>query len=150
MQQQGCSDEEVNAAKAEIADLLAYQQEQIDACYSQSSRWASPSSTLAQVVYSSVPGWCAYSQYCVPDWYYDNGCYVGRLQPPATAAITPCPVYNAWHDNGSHFNYGITTGSPSSTEASTRRIAKRTGIITTTGTAVCRMTASHVRLQPLP
>jgi hypothetical protein len=104
MQQQGCSDEEVNTAKAEIADLLTYQQQQIDACYSQLQPMGVPIQYAAQVVYSSVPGWCAYSQCCVPDWYYDNGCYLGCAFNRGYCGDYAEPVFNAWHDNGSYFN----------------------------------------------
>jgi hypothetical protein len=109
MQQQGCSDEEVNAAKAEIADLLTYQQEQIDACYSQLQPMGIPIQYAAQVVYSSVPGWCAYSRCCVPDWYYDNGGYVGCAFNRDYCGNYAEPAYNAWHDNGSYFNSAYNT-----------------------------------------
>ena len=77
MQQQGYADEQVNEAKAQIADLLTAMNDQIVACYDQFVPMPQPVQYLAQICYASVPGWCCDARCCVPEWYYDNGCFVG-------------------------------------------------------------------------
>ena len=104
MQQQGYSDDEVNARKAETADILAYQQDQIDACYGQIATLGIPIQYVGQVVYSSVPGWCADSQCCVPDWYYDGGYYVGCAFNRDYCGDFGQHVCGAYYDRGSHFS----------------------------------------------
>ena len=103
LQQQGYADEQVNEAKAEIADLLTEMQNQGDACYSQIRRLGEPVQYLAQICYASVPGWCCHARCYVPEWYYDNGCYVGPCYNAAYAGTWGVPVCNAYYDHGSRF-----------------------------------------------
>ena len=105
MQQQGYADEQVNEAKTQIADLLTELNDQTVACYSEFVPMPQPVQYLAQICYASVPGWCCHARCFVPDWYYDNGCYVGPCFNAAYAGIWGVPVCNAYNDHGSHF-YG--------------------------------------------
>lgn len=61
--------------------------------------------TLCQFAYASVPGWCAYNQYAVPDWYYDGGCYVGPVFSADYCGAYAVPVYRAFYDRGSRYNF---------------------------------------------
>jgi hypothetical protein len=103
MQQQGYADEQVNAAKAQVADLLTVMNDQAVACYDQFATMPQPVQFLAQVCYASVPGWCCYAQCYVPEWYYDNGCFVGPCFNAAYAGAWAVPVCRAYYDHGSHF-----------------------------------------------
>ena len=105
LQQQGYAEEQVNGAKAEVADLLTEMNDQTVACYDQFVSMPEPVQYLAQICYASVPGWCCHARCFVPDWYYDNGCYVGPCYNAAYAGIWGVPVYNAYYNHGSHF-YG--------------------------------------------
>ena len=105
MQQQGYTDEQVNEAKVQIADLLTELNDQTVACYSEFVPMPQPVQYLAQICYASVPGWCCHARCFVPDWYYDNGCFVGPCFNAAYAGIWGVPVCNAYYDHGSHF-YG--------------------------------------------
>ena len=106
MQQQGSTDEQVNEAKAQIADLLTAMNDQIMACYDQFASMPQPVPYLAQICYASVPGWCCHARCFVPDWYYDNGCFVGPCYNAACSGSWAVPVCNAYHDHGSHFYSG--------------------------------------------
>jgi hypothetical protein len=103
MQQQGDTDEQVNTAKAEIADLLTAMNDQIEACYAQFVPMPQPVLYLAQICYATVPGWCCHARCFVPDWYYDNGCFVGPCFDAACSGSWAVPVCNAYNDHGSHF-----------------------------------------------
>jgi len=103
MQQQGSTDEQVNEAKAQIADLLTTMNDQIMACYDQFAPMTQPVPYLAQICYASVPGWCCHSRCFVPEWYYDNGCFVGPCFDAACSGSWAVPVCNAYYDHGSHF-----------------------------------------------
>ena len=105
MQQQGYAEEQVNSAKAEIADLLTTMNDQIEACYQQFVPMPQPVLYLAQVCYASVPGWCCHARCFVPEWYYDNGCFVGPCFDAGYAGFYAAPVYRAYYDHGSRF-YG--------------------------------------------
>jgi len=98
LQQQGCADEQVNEAKAEIADLLTEMQNQGDACYSQIQTLGEPVQYLAQVCYASVPGWCCGAGCYVPEWYYNEGSFVGPCFNAAYAGDWAAPVCNAYYD----------------------------------------------------
>ena len=50
-----------------------------------------------------MPGWCCHARCYVPDWYYDNGCFVGPCFNAAYAGSWAVPVCNAYYDHGSHF-----------------------------------------------
>ena len=104
MQQQGYSDEEVDAAKEHIADLLTVMNDQIVACYNQFASMPPPVQYVAQICYASVPGWCNRAQRYVPEWYYDNGCFVGPCFDAACAGDWAVLVCNAYYDQNSHFN----------------------------------------------
>ena len=103
MQQQGDTEEQVNEAKAGIADLLTAMNDQIEACYSEFVPMPQPVLYIAQICYASVPGWCCHTQCFVPDWYYDNGCFVGPCFDAACAGAWGVPVCNAYYNHGSHF-----------------------------------------------
>jgi hypothetical protein len=103
LQQQGRSDEQVNEAKAEIADLLTVMNDQAVACYDRFVPMPQPVQYVAQLVYASVPGWCCHARCFVPEWYYDNGCYVGPCFNAAYAGAWAVPVCNAYYDHGSRF-----------------------------------------------
>jgi hypothetical protein len=60
---------------------------------------------LCQIAYASVPGWCAYNQYAIPDWYYGNGCYVGPVCSAGYCGAYAVPVYNTFYNRGSRYNY---------------------------------------------
>ena len=103
LQQQGNTDEQVNAAKAEVADLLTTMNDQTVACYDQFAPMPEPVQYLAQICYASVPGWCCHARCYVPEWYYDNGSYVGPCFDAAYAGDWAGPVCNAYYDHGSGF-----------------------------------------------
>ena len=105
LQQQGHAEDQVNAAKAEIADLLTTMNDQIVACYDQFVPMPEPVQYISYVIYASVPGWCCHARCFVPEWYFDNGCYVGPCFNAAYAGIWGVPVWRAYYDHGSHF-YG--------------------------------------------
>ena len=103
LQQQGYTEEQVNAAKAQIADLLTVMNDQTVTCYDQFASMPEPVQYLGQVCYASVPGWCCNARCYVPDWYYDNGCYVGPCYNAAYAGAWSVPIYSAYYNHGSHF-----------------------------------------------
>ena len=105
LQQQGYSDDQVNAAKAEIADLLTALNDQTVACYNQFVPMPQPVQYLSYVIYASVPGWCCHARCFVPEWYYNDGCYVGPCFNADYAGIWGVPVCRAYYDHGSRF-YG--------------------------------------------
>ena len=87
LQQQGSNKEQVNAAKAAIADLLTRMNDQIVACYEAIRPMAEPVQYVAQICYASVPGWCCSTGCYVPEWYYNNGCFVGPCFNPAYSGL---------------------------------------------------------------
>ena len=103
MQQQGYTDDQVNAAKAQIADLLTAMNNQIEACYDQFVPMPQPILYIAQICYASVPGWCCHARCFVPDWYYDNGCFVGPCFNTACSGRWAAPICRAYYDHGSRF-----------------------------------------------
>jgi hypothetical protein len=103
LQQQGNTEQQVNEAKAPVADLLTEMQNQGDACYSQIQTLGEPAQYLAQIEYASVPGWCVSSQCYVPGWYYDNGSFVGPCGNARYCGVYAASVYHAYHDTGSRF-----------------------------------------------
>ena len=103
--QQTEGDEALAQAKAQVADLLAQLQNQIQQTYSELANSDPGCQTLSQIAYASVPGWCAYNQYAIPDWYYNNGCYVGPAYSANYCGGYAVPVYNAFHNRGSRYNY---------------------------------------------
>ncbi len=103
MQQQRCTVEQLNAARAEIADLLAAMNDQIEACYAQFAPMPQPVQYVAQTCYASVPGWCCGVGCYVPGWYYANGCFVGPCLNAAYAGAWAVPVCNVYYDHHSHF-----------------------------------------------
>jgi hypothetical protein len=105
LQQQGETEEQINEAKAPIDDLLTTMNDQTVACYDQFLTMPEPVQYLAQICYASVPGWCCQAQCYVPEWYYDDGCFVGPCYNAAYAGIWGVPVFRAYYDHGSHF-YG--------------------------------------------
>ncbi len=143
MQQRGYSDTEVDGQKAQIADILTRLQNEIDVCYAQLQTLGTPAQYLGQVVYSSVPGWCAYSQCCVPAWYYADGCYVGCASTPVIAAPTRDPFAPPTTTTAATSTRS-TTGAPISTAASTGPAAKPAGTVTRICKALSDMTASLV------
>ena len=92
-------------AKAQVADLLTQQQNQIEQTYSELATVNPGCQTLCQVAYASVPGWCAYNQYAVPDWYYGNGCYVGPVFSAGYCGAYAVPVYGTFYNRGSRYNW---------------------------------------------
>ncbi len=92
-------------AKAQVADLLKQLQNQIQQTYSELATINPGCETLCQVAYASVPGWCAYNQYAVPDWYYNNGCYVGPVYSANYCGAYAVPVYTTFYNRGSRYNY---------------------------------------------
>ena len=103
LQQQGNTEEQVNEVKAANADLLTEMQNQGDACYAQIQTLGEPAQYLAQIEYASVPGWCVSQQCYVPDWYYDNGSFVGPCYNARYCGVYAASVYRAYHDAGSRF-----------------------------------------------
>ena len=87
-------------AKAQVADLLTRQQDQIEQTYSELATVNPGCQTLCQVAYASVPGWCAYNRYAVPDWYYGNGCYVGPVFSAGYCGAYAVPVYSTFYNQG--------------------------------------------------
>ena len=92
VQQRGDTDEQVAEAKAEVADLLTAMHEEIVACREQFVLMPQPVLYLANICYATVPGWCCRARCFVPDWYYDDGCYVGPCYDSAYAGIWAVPV----------------------------------------------------------
>ena len=103
LQQQGCSGDQVNSAKAAVADLLSEMQGQGDACYAQIRTLGVPAQYLAQIEYASIPGWCVSTQCCVPGWYYANDGFVGPCYNAGYCGVYAAPVYRAYYDAGSRF-----------------------------------------------
>jgi hypothetical protein len=92
-------------AKAQVAELLAQLQSQIQQTYSEVATINPGCETLCQIAYASVPGWCAYNQYAVPDWYYSNGCYVGPCYSANYCGAYAVPVYQTFYNRASRYNY---------------------------------------------
>jgi hypothetical protein len=92
-------------AKAQVADLLTQLQNQIQQTYSELATINPGCETLCQIAYASVPGWCAYNQYAIPDWYYNNGCYVGPVFSANYCGAYAAPVYRTFYNRGSHYNW---------------------------------------------
>ena len=103
LQQQGCTTDQINAAKSAIADLLGEMQSQADTCYGRIRTLGAPVQYLAQIEYASIPGWCVSSRCCVPGWYYANGGFVGPCYNPGYCGVYAAPVYRAYYDAGSRF-----------------------------------------------
>jgi hypothetical protein len=99
------TEEALARAKAQVADLLTQEHNRIEQTYSELATVNPGCETLCQVVYASVPGWCAYNRYAVPDWYYGNGCYVGPVFSAGYCGTYAAPVYNTFHDRSSRYNY---------------------------------------------
>jgi hypothetical protein len=103
--QQTEGDDALAQAKAQVAELLAQLQSQIQQTYSDVATINPGCETLCQIAYASVPGWCAYNQYAVPDWYYSNGCYVGPCYSENYCGAYAVPVYNVFYNHGSRYNW---------------------------------------------
>ena len=91
--------------EAQVADLLTQLHNQIQQTYSELATINPGCETLCQVAYASVPGWCAYNQYAIPDWYYNNGCYVGPVFSAGYCGAYAVPVYTTFYNRGSRYNY---------------------------------------------
>jgi hypothetical protein len=123
------TEEALARVKAQVADLLTQEHNQILQTYSELATINPGCETLCQVAYGSVPGWCAYNRCAIPDWYYSNGCYVGPVFSAGYCGRYAVPVYGTFYDRSSRYNYwnsrayvhnnvtGITRthGSPSAT-----------------------------------
>ena len=105
LQQQGYAEDQVNEAKAPIDDLLTEMNDQTVACYDLFLTMPEPVQYLAQICYASVPGWCCHARCYVPEWYYNDGCFVGPCFNAAYAGGWAVPICNAYYNQGSHF-YG--------------------------------------------
>jgi hypothetical protein len=103
--QQTEGDDALAQAKAEVAGVLAQLQSQIQQTYSEVATINPGCETLCQFAYASVPGWCAYNQYAVPDSYYSNGCYVGPAYSAGYCGGYAVPVYQTFYNRHSHYNY---------------------------------------------
>ena len=103
--QQTDTGEALAQAKAQVADLLTQLHNQIEQTYSELATINPGCETLCQVAYASVPGWCAYNQYAIPDWYYNNGCYVGPVFSAGYCGAYAVPVYSTFYNRGSRYNY---------------------------------------------
>jgi len=103
LQQQGCTTDQINAAKSAIADLLGEMQSQADTCYGRIRTLGAPVQYLAQIEYASIPGWCVSTQCCVPGWYYANGGFVGPCYNPGYCGVYAAPACRAYYDAGSRF-----------------------------------------------
>jgi hypothetical protein len=111
--QQGNTEQQVNEARALVADVLTAMDDQLQTCYAQlvpaPAQYGMPLASvapvqyLAQVVYASLPGWCCSAQCLVPAWYYANGCYVGPCLNAGYAGSWGVPVYGAYANHYSHF-----------------------------------------------
>jgi hypothetical protein len=99
------TEEALAQAKAQVADLLTQEHKQIEQTCSELATIDPGCRTLCQVAYASVPGWCAYNRYAVPDWYYSNGCYVGPVFSAGYCGAYAVPVYNTFYDRGSRYNW---------------------------------------------
>ena len=116
MQQQGYSDEQVNEAKAAVADVLTAMHDEIVACREQFILMPRPLVYLANIIYASVPGWCCRARCYVPDWYYDDGYYVGPCFDSTYAGVWAVPVCRTFFDRHSHF-YSIYHAVPDAVHA---------------------------------
>jgi hypothetical protein len=92
-------------AKAQVADLLTHEHNQIEQTYSELATVNPGCETLCQIAYASVPGWCAYNRYAIPDWYFGNGCYVGPVFSAGYCGAYAVPVYGTFYDRSSRYNY---------------------------------------------
>jgi len=99
------TEEALAQAKAQVADLLTQEQNRIEQTYSELATIDPACQTLCQVAYASVPGWCAYNRYAIPDCYYGNGCYVGPVFSAGYCGAYAVPVYSTFYDRGSRYNY---------------------------------------------
>jgi hypothetical protein len=116
LQRQGYADEQINEAKAAVAELLTALNDRAVACYDEFVTMPEPVLYLAQVCYASVPGWCCRAGCFVPDWYYDGGCYLGPCFDSACAGAWAVSVCNAYRDHGSRF-YSTYHGIPPAVRA---------------------------------
>ena len=133
------TEEALARAKAQVADLLTQEHNRIEQTYSELATINPGCETLCEVTYASVPGWCAYNQYAVPDWYYNNGCYVGPVFSTAYCGAYAVPVYGTFYNRESRYNYwnsrayvhnnvtGIARTHGSSVAAGTRHLNSKTG-----------------------
>ena len=103
LQQQGASEQQINEAKAGVADLMSEMQSQGDACYSQVQTLGEPAQCLAQIVYASIPGWCVSTQCYVPAGYYSDGNFIGPWWNARYCGVYAPLVYHAYDDRTSHF-----------------------------------------------
>jgi len=103
LQQQGCAADQIDSAKAAVADLLGEMQSQADLCYAKIRTCGEPVQYLAQVEYASIPGWCVSTRCCVPGWYYANGGFVGPCYNAGYCGLYAVPVCRAYYDSGSRF-----------------------------------------------
>ena len=111
-----------------------------------------PVQYLAQICYASVPGWCCHARCFVPEWYYDNGCFVGPCFNAACSGPWAVPVCNAYYNHGSHFYstyHNVANTVHINRSINAWRIATPTGCgITATGTTRWRTTGSLHQSQP--
>jgi hypothetical protein len=103
--QQTGAQEALAQARAQVADLLARLQGQIQQMYTELVAVNPACQTLCQIAYASVPGWCAYNQYAIPDWYYTGGCYVGPAYSAGYCGAYAVPLYNAFYNRGGRYNF---------------------------------------------
>ena len=125
--QQTESEDALAQAKAQVADLLAQLQSQIQQTYSELATINPGCETLCQVAYASVPGWCAYNQYAIPDWYYNNGCYVGPVYSAGYCGAYAVPVYNAFYNRAATTTSG-TAGYTQHRQIDSTPVRSRSGV----------------------
>jgi hypothetical protein len=140
------TEEALAQAKAQVADLLTQQHNQIEQTYSELTTINPGCQTLCQVAYASVPGWCAYNQYAIPDWYYSNGCYVGPVFSAGYCGAYAVPVYSTFYDRGSRYNYW---NSRAYIHNNITRITRTHGGLWTTGTPHPHPKTGHAAALPM-
>jgi hypothetical protein len=101
--QYGYTAADVTAVRAQVADLLTMMNNQLAECCNQLASMPPPVQYVAQLIYASVPGWCCGARCFVPEWYYNNGCFVGPCLNAAFAGAWAAPVCLAYCDHGSRF-----------------------------------------------
>jgi hypothetical protein len=92
-------------AQAQVTDLLAQLQNQIQQIHSELAPINPEYQTLCEDTYASVPGWCACNQYAIPDSYYSGGGYVGPAYSANYCGAYAGPVYRAFYNRSSHYNW---------------------------------------------
>jgi hypothetical protein len=92
-------------AQAQVTDLLARLQNQIQQIHSELAPINPECQTLCEDTYASVPGWCACNQYAIPDSYYSDGGYVGPAYSANYCGAYAGPVYRAFYNRSSHYNW---------------------------------------------